>query len=313
MIVDVDRSSAMDFSETIEVKVIDQEERQSGNSYDSYFFAYFHNISAALDQIRDAVKTYKPFPLVSGGVTEIVHDTTLAAASGDRASSLPSEQSNRSGYGLKLGSLLRPFQFDSTSSVPTPTQSNVQSRSSEPSGSFRHAGALVSSPPTLSTQPLQPNASDQNLPIGSGEGSKPLSEGNVGAVSAIKNAEFIHTYPPPPSPPSELVPIVSRDSSSSLSSWGVPSWLRTSRRILSSPYAASSTSTIRQEGVSEIVSSSPTRSGNQSSPDLGFSILETRNAAEPEVVEKFRSTFAFDEKEQLLGCTFDQIDFLCIH
>ena len=38
------------------------------------------------------------------------------------------------------------------------------------------------------------------------------------------------------------------------------------------------------------------------STDLGFSVLETHEAAEPEVVEKFRTTFAFDEKETLLGC-----------
>lgn len=48
----------MDFSETIEIKVLDKE--ASGLlSVDSYFFAYFHDLSSALDQIRDAVRTHR--------------------------------------------------------------------------------------------------------------------------------------------------------------------------------------------------------------------------------------------------------------
>ena len=50
----------MDFSETIEVKVIDAEDRILSDAYDSYFFAYFHNMTGSLEQIRDAVRTYKP-------------------------------------------------------------------------------------------------------------------------------------------------------------------------------------------------------------------------------------------------------------
>jgi len=53
-IIDVDKSSAMDFSETIEVKVLDGEETLS---VDSYFFAYFQDLPTALEQIREAVSS----------------------------------------------------------------------------------------------------------------------------------------------------------------------------------------------------------------------------------------------------------------
>ena len=54
---DVEKSSALDFSETIEVKVVEKSENFS--TVDSYFFAYFQELDAALEQIRDAVRTYR--------------------------------------------------------------------------------------------------------------------------------------------------------------------------------------------------------------------------------------------------------------
>ena len=68
----------MDFSETIEVKVVD---REDGYSVDSYFFAYFHNISLALDQIRDAVRAYLNVHPRSAHNTDVVHDTTVQKSS----------------------------------------------------------------------------------------------------------------------------------------------------------------------------------------------------------------------------------------
>lgn len=60
----------MDFSETIEIKVVDKED----NCVDSYFFAYFHNIGIAVDQIRRAVESAKGRPEVAA--LDIVKDTT---------------------------------------------------------------------------------------------------------------------------------------------------------------------------------------------------------------------------------------------
>ncbi|KAJ3516791.1 hypothetical protein NLJ89_g910 [Agrocybe chaxingu] len=75
-IVDVERSTAMDFTETIEIKVVDKEDNFT---VDSYFFAYFHDLAGGLDQIRDAVRSHRsqPKPLESGAPA-IVVDTTVA-------------------------------------------------------------------------------------------------------------------------------------------------------------------------------------------------------------------------------------------
>ncbi|KAL5518675.1 ATG26 [Sanghuangporus vaninii] len=294
VIVDVDRSTAMDFSETIEVKVLDQEDKETVNSYDSYFFAYFHNMAAALDQIRDAVKTYKPTLPATLGVSETVHDTTYAAASADRTGLLVTEENNRSGYGLKLASLFRPFTADTGPPVATSTQNTSQSRS-QSQGSTFSGSSSASVPNTLSPR------SGQATPTGLAEfvGTS-RSQPGTPAMGSLKSIDFAHTYPPPPSPPSELSPIPSRESSASTSSWAVPTWLRSSRRVFASPSAISSGATIGQKGVSEVVSDASFL-GDRGAADLGYSVLETRNAAEPEVVEKFRTTFAFDEREQLLG------------
>lgn len=304
VIVDVEKSSAMDFSETIEVKVLDQEEKGSVQSFDSYFFAYFHNIAAALDQIRDAVKAYKPHTLTNAGVSEIVHDTTQSSTSvpgSDRPATLTNEQQNKSGYGIKLASLLRPFQeYGSTAS--TPTQSNVQFKQ-EPASLTLRSEQLMSSSPSISRSPQTGFVSHSRHSSNEIDGPEFVhrSMSESAASSSFKNYNIPHTYPPTPSPPAELTQIPTRDSATSTSSWGVPSWLRSPRRVFASPSSTSSNLTVGQKGVSEVVSSGP-QVRDQSTIDFGFSVLEARDAAEPDVVEKFRSTFAFDEKEQLLGC-----------
>ena len=308
MIVDVDKSSAMDFSETIEVKVLDQEDRSAHQSYDSYFFAYFHNISAALDQIRDAVKTYKPLIQPLTGISEVVHDTTQAASSGpgiiERTGVVAAEQS-KGGYGIKLSSLLRPFQSEAGTASPTPTQSSVQLKSTsergtpKPESSQTLPAAALKSPPKAYL-----SLHHQNLSDGSDLKRRSMSEG---APGSFKSIDFAHTYPPPPSPPTELAHVTSRDSQASGSSWGVPTWLKSPRKAFaSSPPSISSSLTIGQKSVSEVISVG-NQAGDRSIMDFGFSVLETRDAAEPEIVEKFRTTFAFDEKERLLGCMYATI------
>lgn len=227
VIVDVDKSSAIDFSETIEVKVIDKEDRVSENGLDSYFFAYFQNISLALDQIRDAVKTYKPFTTHDTGSLEVVHDTTgLKPATGavvpERA---VSEQSGRLGYGIKLASLLRPFQSDTSTATVTPNTG------SQEAPVLKDQGSLVSSPSSIPEiqHVEQPGEGTPGLDVQQ-KSLRTQSEPNTAAPGAT----FSHTYPPPPSPPpSEFVSVPT--SSSSTSSWGVPTWLRTPRRVFCIP------------------------------------------------------------------------------
>lgn len=296
----------MDFSETIEVKAIDKEDKISENGTDSYFFAYFQNTSTALDQIRDAVKTYKPFAVHETDSLEVVHDTTgikpiSNAIVPERA---VSEQSGRLGYGIKLVSLLRPFQSDTSSATVTPGSGSPDMTV------LKNQGALVSSPSALSE-------GSYHLGVSSEESAGAVTDEQVAhrtrsePTTIILGKNISHTYPPPPSPPAEVVPIPTRDSASSTSSWGVPNWLRTPRRVFASPSASTSGSTIgpAPREVSEFVSDvgSSSRSGGRHerhSSDLGFSVLETKDIAEPEQGDKFRATFAFDEKELLLGCEY---------
>lgn len=159
VILDIDRSTAMDFSETVEVKVVDRD----NFTMDSYFFAYFQNLPEALAQIREVVKTYKtggsalgagepttslafPAPAPS---SLTVTDTTLQRSSSatsrlgvssnangaimsssGRGVSLPMDEehssSSQTGTGFSFTSLLRP-------SVPSlPNLPNLLRRTSSP-------------------------------------------------------------------------------------------------------------------------------------------------------------------------------------
>src|ERR1700743_3486506 len=60
----------MDFSETIEIKVLDKED----NCDDSYFFAYFQDLDLAVNQIRQFVQEAKAFP--NSSAQDTVKDTT---------------------------------------------------------------------------------------------------------------------------------------------------------------------------------------------------------------------------------------------
>lgn len=308
VVVDIEKSSAMDFSETIEVKVIEQEDKTSNGSSDSYFFAYFHNISGALEQIRDAVRTYKPQVQSTLGVLDAVHDTTgvkvattpnVTASPLNHTVSLPVEnQTSKGSYGLRLPlpsiPFLRPFQSDSGSQTP-PAQ-NMPAKSGFPTES------VVPSTSASSTKTIRPARSDVTVTKGTVE--NVLTQRTMSDTAASppnRLSDYMHTYPPPPSPESELVSVPT--SSNSSSSW--TGWLKGPRRVFNSPSASSSGATIGRKGsISEVVTNSHSHvHGAESfSSDFGFSVLEARDAAEPEVIEKFRTTFAFDEREQLLGC-----------
>ncbi|CCM01613.1 uncharacterized protein FIBRA_03674 [Fibroporia radiculosa] len=311
-VADVDRSSAMDFSETIEVKVVDKGDQMA---IDSYFFAYFRDLPLALEQIRDAVRMNRG--ISSDTLIPTVLDTTVsrpsASTSTPRTQSLPAPESTpKSSSGFRLPSLLRPLQEGLPLSRPGVTAERSDSEE------FTHiAKRTTGSFMPITTSPISSmySATERSR---SPEGGAPSSE----EVADESLSGSHHTYPPSPSPSpslSELTVSPSRDSS--ISSWGVgvPSWLRMpsmpSRRTLTSAFGAYKTSpeqTISStegsaEGVSEVLSSnagSGSRMSSGSGPvDFGyFSILETpETTLDVETVEQFRVSFAFDEKESLLG------------
>ncbi|KAF8649852.1 hypothetical protein AX16_005615 [Volvariella volvacea WC 439] len=262
-VLDVDKSTAMDFSETIEVKVIDKEEEHY--AVDSYFFAYFHDLAAALDSIRQALQAYRdssenPSP-------RLVLDTTTSRTVSERTSSLPLEAASpKSATGFsRFTSFLRPLEsigiVRSSASVPTterPAETDEFTYiNRKPDSSFM----------VFSTSPKRTS------------GSLPSTDSTKTVQESISSDHTEST------------------------SWApsVPSWLKGTRRVFGGVTAGetvtSSPTGIREMYSSTLLAPTPTRSN-----DLAFSILETPNTVvDPEMIEKFRTAFAYDDKETLLG------------
>jgi sterol 3beta-glucosyltransferase len=293
-VLDVEKSAAMDFSETIEVKVVDKEE---AFSVDSYFFAYFHDLPDALDQIRDAVRASRVLPPLSS--PQPVLDTTVARPPPapvipmDRAQSLPAvDLSSKTTSGFRLTSLLRPFHDN-----VRPMSSPIPERSDQ-GEDFTH----ISKRSGASFVPFTSSPKSQEARLPSSE-PRPL----VGTSASNLTSTPEHTYPP--STPTNDFPSTS---------WnvGVPSWLKgSSRRVLGSPssagivYSTPLVASTSLGGVSEVYSSttlSSSMSRSRCAPsELGYSVLETPEVSiDQEMTDKFRTAFAFDDKEVLLGCKF---------
>ncbi len=306
-ILDVDKSSAMDFSETIEIKVLDKE--ASGLlSVDSYFFAYFHDLPSALDQIREAVRTHRAATEYDDGSPKTVLDTTVTRAPlnsyPERTVSVPTaaevSRDKASGSGFRIASLLRPFG-DSRPQIMPASESAPDVMEEFTHISKRSSASFV--PVTTTGSPLKQLDSHTSE-----------EDEDLNLTPKPANQEYHHTYPPSTSLTPSLVPdqtsLTRRESNtSSGSSWnvGVPSWLkgaRTTRFFTSS--VSSALPTTPPAPVKEVYSSTSSVSGSKLSSmgDMAFSVLDTPEMAiDGDVVDKFRTSFAYDEKEMLLGCT----------
>jgi sterol 3beta-glucosyltransferase len=269
VILDVDRSTAMDFSETIEVKVMDRDHF----AMDSYFFAYFHSLPEALAQIHEVVHAYKrahppaasqPQPSTSPTLTvpqpsssTSVSDTTLqrspSAASrlgtavGAHSPSarnifLPVEEphSVSSQTGFSFTSFLRPSVPNLLKRTPSSPESTPQERpqlpQQDPAHDYTH---VFAADPRASPVPsLSPSTSAESTATDhSAHTARPGPE----VVQPLHPARYGLTYPPsvPPLPPTiETTPsdyvIPGSTPSSHRSSWSgvVPSWLKTPSRRL---------------------------------------------------------------------------------
>ena len=297
---DVEKSTAMDFSETIEVKVYDKEDHFS---VDSYFFAYFHDLPVALEQIRDAVRSYRASPQAVS--SDIVLDTThRGPAQGshaplDRTRSLPLPDTTPGSGGFSLTSLLKPFQ-----DMPTFGRTDNAPAAQVDAEDFTHISKRSSFVPITSSPPPMSPITATTPAVTTTTSVQPESQkaSNVGA-KATKTASLPldHTYPPSMAP--SLVTSQSEGFSGSYWTVGVPSWLKgSSKKIFSIPFGSIATSS--SSSVSEVYqSASNATTAAAAQNDLGYSILETLDSIDVEIVEKFRSSFAFDERETLLGCT----------
>ncbi|KIK49556.1 glycosyltransferase family 1 protein [Suillus luteus UH-Slu-Lm8-n1] len=297
-VIDVEKSSAIDFSETIEVKVFDKD--QEHYTVESYFFAYFQDLPVALEHIRDAVRSHRSLvtrsPLALLDTTATRHPQPSATQGMDRAKSLPTPDT-RFGSSFRLSSLLRPFQDSLPASLGRMNNVPGAPEPTEVPDDYTHI--IKRSGSSLVPITTSPD------PISSPESSK--------ALHALSRASTIatptdHTYPPSTSV-SDLASSPSAKSFPSSAPWnvGVPSWLKVPRSRLST--STSNASSLHAspigDGIHEVYSvpeSTTRQSSGITQGDLGYSVLETPEAAvDPEATEKFRSAFAFDEKEILLG------------
>ncbi|KAI0639100.1 hypothetical protein C8Q77DRAFT_1045127 [Trametes polyzona] len=332
-VVDVDRSNTMEFSETIEIKVQD---RSSDLALDSYFFAYFNDLPAALEQIRDAVRAYRTMPSFQHAPTVV--DTTTARSpapkSSERTLSTPTaEPRPRSPSGFKLASILRPLQdtLPIGRSASTPSASTGETNNEDFTHIIKRSGS--------SFVPIATSA--ETTPPSEGEPARRPDLLRASSSSLTPTPSVAdHTYPPSVSNSSTDVHSAAHPrsahslpaSASASSGWSVgmpsmPSWFRVpSRSLFSTAATATGVRPVLEHAmtlpaahavpsVTEVVSShsrasSRSRTGMPSgsvsastSGDFGFfSMLETpETVVDPETVEKFRQAFAFDDKENLLG------------
>ncbi|KAJ4476628.1 glycosyltransferase family 1 protein [Lentinula aciculospora] len=293
-ILDVDKSSALDFSETIEVKVYDKEAQEL--SIDSFFFAYFRDLSAALDQIRDAVRCRR----TEGETTHSVLDTTatrnIPVPSG---SSMPASIPSSSSL-FKIPSILRPFS-ESRITSPDPT-SSVEPQHEEFTHITKraHSSSFIPIMTTLSPTSTEDTEGDSlNTPI---------------ASTIIIDSS--HTYPPstsssPVASTHLSIPQRPGTSSSALSSSGsswsmnVPHWLRSRSLfggVIDTLPVIPPGGKVKEMYTSTAASTLSAASRVGGGADLTYSILETPDApVDNDIAEKFRNYFAYDERETLLG------------
>ena len=310
LVVDVDKSSAMDFSETLEVKVID---KGSSYSVDSYFFAYFQDLTLALEQIRDLIRSYKQSPTQVASVE--VKDTTAGRIAGSTGVGYlvdkPLTTAESKGSNFKIASLFKTFAASDTAADHTDPSTSPDSRhsSSHADTSYNPSqDESTSSVSTLHGRPSHPESSSRNTlsgqPKSAPEGFKPSHR-----HSTSDNSCSEHTYPPPPSPGPP--PLGEQHGSWTVS---MPSWLRgPGRRVFNSINILQTSSSITSDRVQEVYSPGPMDASGDNS-NMGFSIIEAREAAaDPEVVTKFRVSFALDDRETLFGCkqlTFGHMQFI---
>lgn len=309
-ILDVDKSSAMDFSETIEVKVFDKNSPEQ-SPVDSYFFAYFHDLPSALDQIREAARTHRTLEEGKAQSPKGVLDTTttrqLGAPVVERATTMPTEGSKEkaTGSAFRISSFLRPFQDPASRSSTAPPEA-IPDIMEEFTHISRRTNSSSFVPVTSRGSPskqLDPSRTDDNS-----------QEASTDLTPTPSNIGINHTYPPSTSLSSSIEPdnssLILRETSGSgnASTWsvGVPSWLKVGRpsRFFASNESPSLTSgpPVAVKEMYSSTSSSILGSRWSGAGDLAFSVLDTPiNNIDNEVVEKFRTSFAYDEKETLLG------------
>lgn len=281
LIIDVDKSSTMGFNELLEVKVID---KGVVYSVDSYYFTYFRDPPRVLEQIRSMVREFQQLSPSQDNLE--IKDTTAARSGAPNADPIPSPDKLTSDRpsSFRLTSL---FKTLSTFNNTVPDSEFRDTTSTFPLPSSYDRSNSCTGPPS---HPKLNNTSTVNEPLA---GSELLDAHDTSLLSSN------HTYPPPPSP--------GNLSSGELQGlWGisVPAWLRIpGRRVLSGINLLNMSSS--SDSVKEIYTAG-TLAAAEDNANMEFSVIETNEGMDPEVIARFHSSFALNEKETLLGGKLNQ-------
>ncbi|KZT52776.1 glycosyltransferase family 1 protein [Calocera cornea HHB12733] len=297
LIVDVDKNTSMDFTETVEVKVFDRDDKDENYSLDSYFFAYFHDLDHALEQIQDILQEHRRSASDPTGHGGVVHDTTSAGVISSIGSPDRPVQADSKPTSFRLTSLLRPF-----SSHPQPLGFPVRTESApEHIQDIGIAGTPPSRHLTASPSPLQ----DDSRTLRPGFFRPSTSSPDITPQSgSMPESSASHIYPPSwSSSPGQHQETLQTQQDQASKGWSVPHWLRGSSRLFSPGVSGSDASSMPH---SVILSdhASDDEDEQDGSNNMGFSLLDGTDVPhvfDTTVAEKFHSTFALDEKEALIG------------
>ncbi|KAM0746932.1 hypothetical protein T439DRAFT_318159 [Meredithblackwellia eburnea MCA 4105] len=309
-VIDIERSSNLEFAETIRIRVYDAEE---GFSIEEYWLSYFSDIESALLELTQVLDRYREAHPEQAKTTASIVDTTQKGAQTlGRTKSLSRPTPRSASWSSALSSRLRLF-----SPIDRVSQSVATLTDRDKSG--------ISTPkrdssPRRSTDTTRP--------------STVLSESELDAMPRRSLEDQDHTYPPEPSS-SEPPPDLTHDPGArSPSSWGLPSmsslastslasvpeWLRgPSKRVLSAPGAAAPTARIVGRKILEVVSLASVPAGSLDSDQQTGGLLKVEGAdgvredggesedegtgldEEEKVNAKLRRAFGLTEKERVIA------------
>ncbi|KAI5475372.1 hypothetical protein MNV49_001476 [Pseudohyphozyma bogoriensis] len=317
-VIDIERSSNLEFAETIRVRVYDADE---GYSIDEYWLSYFADLEGALEEMTRVLREFRALhpalpmpeegaesrPLALAHVESSLKRSKSASARAKEEKDKAKHQSSWSA----LSSRLRLFSSSdkASQSVVTLTDKNFDQAALETprrDESRSPARAALDLPDTDDTDPGLHSASSASPPL---EEQDPQE----------------HTYPPEPSssgPPAEFtrdpattswaVPSMSSIASTSLSV--VPEWLKGPPRKLLHVAASPVLPVTKQIGrrISEVVSKSSVaaeegkRQGQVLTEEAKLEksqmdMDEDDEKGEAEVTEKFRKNFGLTEKESVVA------------
>lgn len=323
VIADVETTTSMEFAETIEIKVVEGED--STLSFDSYFFAYFTDIDAALVQIREAIAIYRPQVQgsVPGWEKEQVYDTTTRIRRGSTPAEGATKPTSTTGSSLsRISSLLHPFG-GSTSKASLSASAPASPRQSKDGGS---------APIPISSRQRSRDLEGELNPVPARISTTPDSIRTVTPPSSlISSSTHVsqHSYPPEPSgaPPPDLGIV----HSSSTSAWAPSKFIkRPSMKIFSSGASGASSllsavrpsslvgrkkklrkvvesvenvTATRSSAETDVSFSEDSTDGYEGSTGAGFSLMEKSETVDREELEAdadFHEWFAMDKKEALL-------------